>query len=401
MAILRVLPLVLFIVPLANAADLATLDNRKAAGEITGFTPTGVKFTSGGMEEVHEYTKLESITILQNLGELGPGKGIEVELIDGTLFRCADFKIRNKTAVVTLAAKTGTGPTIEFPASNILYMARDLNDPKLNQAFRNILSKRGKLDLWIIKGTDTLDALEGTFGDGDDKGEIITFQIKDQPKSPIQFTSLYGFIFSAPTEVKVAQTICRVIDAEKNILNAKSIAFTDKKSVVIETTTGVKVEYPALTSIAKFDFSAGAMRYLSAMTPIKVELTSADGLEPEVYRRDRNLDNQEIKIDGKPYARGLALHSKTVLTYDLGGQYKIFQALAGIDDCVEGENVVTLTIEGDLNAKPLFKEVFEKGRTKTKMLNLNVLNVKQLRITVESNFLVGGQLDLADAKVLK
>ena len=37
-----------------------------------------------------------------------------------------------------------------------------------------------------------------------------------------------------------------------------------------------------------------------------------------------------------------------------------------------------------------------------KALNLAVLNVKQLRITVESDFLdLGNQVDLVDAKVLK
>jgi hypothetical protein len=401
MACYRILPLVLLIVPLAHAAELATLDNKKATGEIAGFTADGVKFKSGGMEQVYEYTKLESITIIPNAGDPGLGaKGIEVELIDGTLFHCSDFRIKNKTAIITLAAKTGPGRIVEFPASNILYMIRDISDPKINQAFRNLLLKRGRVDMWIIKGTDTLDAVEGTFGDGDDKGEIITFQIRDRPKNPIQFTTLYGAIFS-PSDVKVAQTVCKVIDADKNVLNAKAISLTSTSGVLIETTTGVKVEYPALNAIAKFDFSAGAMRYLSAMSPTKVDMTSADGLPPEVYRRDRSLDNDSIRIDKVPYTRGLAIHSRTVLTYDLAGQYKIFSALAGIDDCVEGENEVTLTISSNLNAKPLFKEVFKKGQTKSKLLNLNVLNVKELTITVESNFLVGGQLDLADARVLK
>jgi hypothetical protein len=401
MAFLRILPLAFLIVPLANAAELVTLDNKKATGEISGFTADGVKFKSGGMEQVYEYTKLESITIIPNAGDPALGaKGIEVELIDGTLFHCTDFRIKNKTAILTLAAKAGPGKTVEFPANHILYMIRDVSDPKLNQAFRNHLRKRGRVDLWIIKGTDTLDAVEGTFGDGDDKGEIITFQIKDRPKSPIQFTTLFGAVFS-PSEVKVAQTVCKVIDADKNVLNTKSIALNSQNNVIVETTTGVKVEYPSLGAIAKIDFSAGAMRFLSAMDPVKVEMTSADGLAPEVYRRDRSLDNDSIRIDKVPYTRGLAIHSRTVLTYDLGGQYKIFQALAGIDDCVEGENEVTLTIESNLTAKPLLKEVFKKGQTKSKQLNLSVLNVKELRITVESNFLVGGQLDLADARVLR
>ena len=401
MAPFRILCLLLAAAPVASAADLLTLDNKKTAGNIVDFTADAVIFRST-VEETYEYTKLDSITILPNVGEPS-AKAIQVELIDGTLFNCSDFKIKNKTAVITLLSNNGASQTLEFPANNILYMIRDLSDPKYNQAFRNILSKRTKLDKWIVERKDagTIDEVSGTFSDGDDKGEIINFQLENGTKTQIQFASLYGAIFSTPPELKVAQTVCRVIDANRNVLNAKSIVMTDKKSIIVETTTGVKIEYPALTAIAKFDFSAGAMRFLSALNPIKVEMSDPVGLPPEPYRRDRSLDNDKIRIDKIPYERGLAIHSKTVLTYDLGGQYKIFQALAGIDDCVEGENVVTLTIETDLAAKPLFKETFKKGETKSKMLNLNVLNVKQLRITVESEFLIGGQLDLADAKVLK
>lgn len=399
MAPFRCLALLFLFVPLANSAELVTLDNKKAVGDIAGFTAEGVVFKTPTGDETYEYTKIDAITVSAN--PLDPtGKWIEVELIDGTQFRCSDFRIKNKTAVLTLLSKLGAGQVVEFPAKQVLYMIRDVSDPKLNQAFRNHLSKRGKRDMWIVNKPETLDAVPGTFGDGDDKGDIITFETESGLKNPIQFTSLYGAIFSPPTDIQVGQTVCRVMDVNKNMLNAKSIKLTDKKSVEIETTTGVKIEYANMASISKFDFSAGAMRFLSALNPIKVDITSADGLPPEIYRRDRSLDNQEIKIKGKPYNRGLAIHSRTVLTYDLGGQYKIFQAMAGTDDCVEGENVVTLTVSSELNAKPLFQQVFKKGE-EPKLLNLNVLNVKQLTIVVESANLVGGQLDLADAKVLK
>ena len=57
------------------------------------------------------------------------------------------------------------------------------------------------------------------------------------------------------------------------------------------------------------------------------------------------------------------------------------------------------TIEADF--KPVFKQVIKKGDP-PKPLNLTVLNVKELRITVESDFLdLGNQIDLADAKLLK
>jgi hypothetical protein len=70
-----------------------------------------------------------------------------------------------------------------------------------------------------------------------------------------------------------------------------------------------------------------------------------------------------------------------------------------VDDCVEGDSKVILTIEADF--KPVLREVVRKSDP-PKRLNLSMLNVKELRITVESEFLdLGNQVNLVDAKVMK
>jgi hypothetical protein len=256
----------------------------------------------------------------------------------------------------------------------------------------------------------TLDAIPGTFGDGDAQGEAVNFVIEAKnEKVAIQLSRVYGMILSPPSGAQAAQTVCRVIDAQENVLYAKSVAVfkhAEKKGGVeetvtgldVETVTGVRIKYPSLDMINKLDFSAGAVKYLSDLNPDKVEISSNVGTA-EAYRRDRNLDNEEIKIAQKRYSKGLALHSRTVLTYGLGGNYKVFEAVVGVDDCVEGESNAKLTIEADL--KPIFTGVIKKG-DKPKVLNLAILNVKELRITVESEFLdLGNQVDLGGARVLK
>lgn len=398
MAPIRTLLLLCSVVSLAPAAELITLDGKKSTGEIVSIDAKQVVFKTAIGTEKYESTTLSSIEIIANPKDPIAGKkSIEVELVDGSQFRCSEFKITGKTAALTLL---GSRQTIELPASTLLYMIRDVGDPKLNQAFRGFLSKRGKRDLWILlKKNESLDVLEGTFGDGDDKGEAINFELAlNGTKNLVPFSRIHGMVFNQPPTVEVSQTVCKVIDANKNAIFARSFAITDNKKLIVETVMGVKIEYPSIDSIARFDFGAGSLRYLSNLDPVKVEQTSTDG-PAEPYRRDRNLDNEEIKIGGVKFAKGLALHSRTILTYDLRGEYKLFQAVAGVDDCVEGESKATLTIEADF--KPVFKQVIKRG-DKPVPLNLAVLNVKQLRITVESDFLdLGNQIDLADAKVRK
>ncbi len=391
---LRALLVLIGMAALSQAADLTTLDGKKHTGDIVSFNAKEVVFKTTMGDKSFDFTSLNAIDFTAAKGPASGTKYIEIELIDGSRFHCGDFKIKGKNVVATLL---GNNQVIEFPASTLLYMVRDISDLKLSQAFREILSKRGKRDIWIVLKNETLDGLTGTFGDGDAKGDLITFEPEANPnKINIQMSRIYGMIFNPPP-LQVAQTVCRVVDAGKNVMYAKALSLAEGK-VIVESITGVKIEYPGITSLAKLDFSAGSMMYLSNADPIKVDQSSTEGIA-EPYRRDRNLDNSDLKINNVKYPKGLALHSRTVLTYDLNGQYKQFQAIAGVDDCVEGESKVTLTIEADF--KPIFKGVVTK-RDKPKMLNLAVLNVKELRITVESDFLdLGNQLNLVDAKVLK
>lgn len=397
MAPLRTLLVAFSLVSLSQAADvsLTTLDGKKQIGEIVSLDGKELVFKTASGSQTFEVTKINAIDVTPAKDPAPGTKWIEVELLDGSQFRCSDFKIKSKTAVLTLL---GSGQVIEIPASTMLYMIRDISDAKMKQAFRDILSKRGKRDIWIVAKNESLDGLLGTFGDGDPKGETITFETETNPeKLNIQLNRVYGMIFNPPA-IQVAQTVCKVIDAGKNLMYAKAITIGENKTYTVESVTGVKIEYPSVNSLSKLDFSAGSLLYLSNADPVKVEQSSTEGV-PEPFRRDRNLDNTPLMINKVKYAKGLALHSRTVLTYDLGGKYKLFQAIAGVDDCVEGESKVTLTIEADF--KPIFKEVITK-RDKPKVLSLAMLNVKELRITVESDFLdLGNQVNLVDAKVLK
>ncbi|MCE9533335.1 MAG: NPCBM/NEW2 domain-containing protein [Planctomycetes bacterium] len=398
MTLLRILVVSLCMVSMSTAAELSTIDGKKSIGEVVSIDAKELVFKTPAGSDTYELTKLNAVDIAGVIAKdpLPGTKWVEVELIDGSQFRCADFKIKGKTAILKLL---GSNQTIEFPASMLLYMVRDLSDAKINQAFRGILSKRGKRDIWIVLKEETLDAVNGTFGDGDEMGEALSFELEaNSQKINIQVSRIYGMIFNQPPGAEIAQTVCKVVDASKNILYAKALSIGADKSVTVETVTGVKVNYPTMSSIARLDFSAGSLLYLSNAVPVKVEHSSTEGI-PEVYRRDRNLDNGELRIKGEKFAKGLALHSRTELTYDLGGKYKFFQTTVGVDDIVDGESRATLIIEADF--KPIFKEVITKG-DKPRLLKLNIANVKQLRITVESElFDLGNQVDLADAKLLK
>ncbi len=128
----------------------------------------------------------------------------------------------------------------------------------------------------------------------------------------------------------------------------------------------------------------------------------------EHYRRDRNLDNGPLQltvtVDGRAesqtFAKGLALHATTEIVYDIGGQYKEFKALVGVDPAVGGESQVRLTVVGD--GRELFAADIRRGDDVRK-LTCDVKNVRELRVTVRpAGFLdLGNHVNLADARLIK
>ncbi len=72
------------------------------------------------------------------------------------------------------------------------------------------------------------------------------------------------------------------------------------------------------------------MAYLSDLEPSKVEETPYFGRRCP-YRRDVALDGSPLKLEDQPIAKGLAVHSRTALTYDLDRRYDRFETLVGFD----------------------------------------------------------------------
>ena len=100
------------------------------------------------------------------------------------------------------------------------------------------------------------------------------------------------------------------------------------------------------------------------------------------YRRDKNLDGNPLQVGGKTYTRGLSIHSKTLLRYSIGSEYRRFQTVMGIDDELarRGLGDVHVVISGD--GKPLW-EGDVKGTDEPRPLDLDVTGVRDLEILVD------------------
>ena len=132
---------------------------------------------------------------------------------------------------------------------------------------------------------------------------------------------------------------------------------------------------------------------------------------PSVFKSERcfkmsgssqGWDGGPLRLGNKIYSRGLCIHSKTLLKYRLGGEYRRFQAVTGIDHLVasNGYGDCRLVISGD--GKKLL-EADVKAKDSPRPLDLDVANVVNLEVLVDfgGNLDISDHLDLADAKLVK
>jgi hypothetical protein len=192
-----------------------------------------------------------------------------------------------------------------------------------------------------------------------------------------------------------------VFDNAGNMVTARSVQL-DGEKVVVESVAGATVTYPTMKDVLRLDFSKGKLTYLSDIDPIERDETSTEDLVFP-YRRDQNLYGGTLRLKGTIYSKGLSLHSRTALTFDIGGDYREFRAILGVDDVVRTEGGMPVhaivTIEAD--GRQLFQGDVQ-SKDDPKPLALDVQGVRRIRITVSSPTLdLGNQVNLCDARVTK
>lgn len=139
-----------------------------------------------------------------------------------------------------------------------------------------------------------------------------------------------------------------------------------------------------LGQVASIVFHNGSVVYLSDLPPTRaVEMPFVGaGSTFFPYQRDRSVtgDDRPISVDGKRYARGLGVHAQSELTFDIGGRFSTFQAVAGLDDSAAGGGSVVFKVIGD--GKVLFDSGLVAGREWAKRMENAQVGGKEIRVDV-------------------
>jgi hypothetical protein len=390
MPVCRILGLVLLVASPTLADELRTLDGKAISGSLVSLDNKEIVFKANdGGTSNHPLDTVLGLELKPIVG-LGGKAYTEIRLVDDTVLRCKEATLKDKDVAVVLTS----GQAFKVPLASVVTLLKGAEDAKVRRAFDTLVNSAGKRDRLVTVFGDTVNDLEGTFGEVDAKGETITFKSADGDDLKPLLTKVRGMIYYRETPANL-QPICMVYDIDGSAIVANKVAIKGDKLTLSTTIPGVTLTL-AQADIARFDYNMGKLTFLSDLTPTKVVEESAVGLIV-THRKDLNLDGEPLKLGGQTYKKGLSLHAHTELEYDLKGKYKKFSAVLGVDPREGTDSKATVTIEVDGRSK--FSQVITEQ--KNEELNIDVTKAKTIRIIVtSSNFLdLHDHVTIANPKV--
>jgi hypothetical protein len=389
MPVFRTLLVLLTCASLAWAEhEVRTLSGKTLKGNVVGITATEViqQGESGPVK-----TPLAQVLAidLRPLAKAAPDTPHTLlRLLDDSVLRCSKVAFKGKDVELTLLS----GQAAKVPLNTVVWLLKEAQDSKVREQWDKLVASKVKRDRIVVLKAGELNALDGTLGDVDAQGKTAQFRGESGDTVPVALDRLHGMIFYR-TEAPAESPVCLVYDTEGDTLAASKVAVEGGTFRVI-TPAGVKVDLEEKV-LARLDYNRGKLSYLSDMDPANVVERSGAGLVIP-HHKDTNLDGQEIILanggTGAAFAKGLSMHAHTELEYDLGGKYKTFKAVLGVDPRTGADSQAVVTVECDGEKK----FVGTVSTTATRPIAVNVRDVRRLKIVVSSQNL----LDLHDHATL-
>jgi hypothetical protein len=249
--------------------------------------------------------------------------------------------------------------------------------------------------------------LEGVFHDI--TAEAVEFEY-DEQRIAVKHAKLEGIVYYHAGPQEFPKPVCELVAVNGSRWQAQTLELAGA-AIKLSTPCGVIFEAP-LNELSRLDFAAGNVAYLS---DLDFEVTEcipfiATQLPPDrvmqIYspRKDSSFEGSGLWLGERSrttqYAKGLSIHSRSLLVFRLSEPYRKLTAVVGIDSRLQGGGNVVLVIRGD--NRELFRQTVS-GQQPPFDLDLNIENVRRLEILVDfgETLDVADHLNLCNARIIK
>jgi hypothetical protein len=322
-----------------------------------------------------------------------------IDLVDGSSLTATEYTVHEGRARIVLR----DGQTMEVPTGDIACVRLQPSTEASGAQWSQIRDNGVESDLLVVSKDQSLDYHRGVLREVNNAS--VQFEV-DGEVLPVKRGKVFGLIYYHPRGREIPEAICRLTDTSGSQWAVRTIRL-DGENLAWTTPLGVEQSRP-LGTLARLDFSQGKIVYLSDLEPESVRWTPYFGnpqqlpFRSELFapRRNVGLDSRPLEMDGKTYAKGLALHSRTEMVYRLPGQFRWLRSEVGIDDGVRPRGNVRLIVRGD---DRVLADMTVAGSEPPKPLEVDLQGVRRLSILVDfgDDLDVADHLDLGDARIVK
>ena len=375
--------------------DVTAVDGTVRSGQLVSLSADRLVLATPEGEEIVDLEQVLRIERRQAETADPTRRDIIVRLYDGSRLATARFTSSGATA----RAELGGDEAVELDTHQIRAVRLRPGNPELDPQFEEIAGMQHAADVLVIrKSPQALDYLEGVITDA--RPEIVKFRFDDQTLD-VPVGKLEGLLFYSAQPRPDADPIARVECRSGSLWNVADVVVSDGTLSLI-TTAGVKFSGSAAT-LQKIDYGAGKVVFLSDLEPAESRVTPllASSLQSQLGRllydprRDQGFGGRPLQLRfheeriTREFTKGLALHSRTELTYRLSGRFRQLKGWAGLEPGIPTQSLVQLEIRAD--GQPLFSQQLESG-DEPLPIALNVEGCRRLQIVVD----YGDGSDLAD-----
>jgi hypothetical protein len=155
-----------------------------------------------------------------------------------------------------------------------------------------------------------------------------------------------------------------------------------------------------LEQLVAIEFRNGRLTYLSDLEPSEYRHTPYLAVRYP-YQRDRSVLGNTLSLRGQVFRKGLGMHSRSELTYQLDGKYRRFEAAVGIDDETVGKGSAVFSVL--LDGRPVWESQPLTGQLAPQRVQLDVARGQKMTLVVDFGALgdVQDHADWAEARLIR
>jgi hypothetical protein len=376
----------LFVLTLAVGARgdaLETIDGEEITGVVEKISSAG-EVTGSGLPEGLQLDSLRSIVrdVKSN-----PAKSKHViETHGGGKLLIDSVRLANDKFTVSL---DGGEVTLPLDAVRCVRLEPELNLAAFNEALARPPTEQDKIFVKVDMQVDAVNGLIVELSDSE-----LTFEFGGETRR-LPHDRLHGIVLAQTGQPKAPSAVVSLANGSRIAGAVSSLA---DGRLELELQGGAKATLP-LSSIERIDLRSSRVVSLSDLEPVSVrEETLLTIAQP--WQRNRSVSGKTLTLGGRTYSRGIGVHSRSELVYEVPEGFDSFVAVVGIDAAAGGRGDCEVQLLGD--GRSLWSQRV-KGSEEPHNVQVPLGGAKRLTLLVEpgADFDLGDHLNWADARFLK